>query len=236
MKTFENAVEETRETITRRTVLCLISTLVLSVSIAVPPQLRAELSHSGNALSPDLKQSAPLGDGKDGNRPPAQPGPPRNGEDQSQGKPERPDPRLLPGAPQNGGSPVKPGRPVAGAARPLRPTPHSGPRPTHPPAHHPLTHGHGYPSYAWGAGNRWRLHQFFLGDFHRVNRWHRHQLFVGGYFPRIVLSEIQPIPPDLMFYLPPVPPGYAVGYYDGYCLLYDPFSLRIVSVIDLYRE
>jgi hypothetical protein len=71
---------------------------------------------------------------------------------------------------------------------------------------------------------------------HRVNRWHRHQLFVGGYCPRIFLREIQPIPPGLMFHLPPVPPGYAVGYYDGYCLLYDPYSLRIVSLIDLYVQ
>jgi hypothetical protein len=58
---------------------------------------------------------------------------------------------------------------------------------------------------------------------------------MGGYFPRIYLERIQPIPPDLTVYLPPVPPGYEVGYYDGYCLVYDPFTLRIVSVIDLYR-
>jgi hypothetical protein len=32
-----------------------------------------------------------------------------------------------------------------------------------------------------------------------------------------------------------VPPGYEIGYYDGYCLVYDPYSLEIVSVIDLYR-
>jgi len=38
-----------------------------------------------------------------------------------------------------------------------------------------------------------------------------------------------------MVYLPPMPPGYALGYYDGYCLLYDQRTLRIVSVIDLYR-
>jgi hypothetical protein len=48
-------------------------------------------------------------------------------------------------------------------------------------------------------------------------------------------DPLQPIPPDLMIYPPPVPPGYEVGYYDGYCLLYDPGTLRIVSVIDLYR-
>jgi hypothetical protein len=38
-----------------------------------------------------------------------------------------------------------------------------------------------------------------------------------------------------MVYLPPVPPGYEIGYFDGYCLVYDPYTLRIESVLDLYR-
>jgi len=63
---------------------------------------------------------------------------------------------------------------------------------------------------------------------------HRHHFFIGGYFPRIFLDRIQPIPPGLMVYLPPVPPGFEIGYYDGYCLVYDPQTLAIVSVIDLY--
>jgi hypothetical protein len=38
-----------------------------------------------------------------------------------------------------------------------------------------------------------------------------------------------------MTYLPPVPLGYEVGYYDGYCLVYDPNSLLVASVFDLYQ-
>jgi hypothetical protein len=87
----------------------------------------------------------------------------------------------------------------------------------------------------WGGGNGWRLHQFFLGDMRRLNRIHRYRFFAGDYFPRIYLANIQPIPPQLIGYLPPPPPGYAIGYYDGYCLVYDPISLEIVSVIDLYQ-
>jgi hypothetical protein len=90
------------------------------------------------------------------------------------------------------------------------------------------------PTYVWGGGNGWRLRHFFLGDAPRMQRWHRNRLFTGAYFPAIYLENIQPVPPSLMEYLPPIPMGYEVGYYDGYCLIYDPGTLRIVSVIDLY--
>jgi hypothetical protein len=64
---------------------------------------------------------------------------------------------------------------------------------------------------------------------------HRHYFRVGGYLPPMVVDRIQPVPNDLMVYLPPVPPELEVGYYDGYCLLYDPYTLEVFSVIDLYR-
>lgn len=49
------------------------------------------------------------------------------------------------------------------------------------------------------------------------------------------LPYVQPIPVDLLEYLPPVPPGYEIGYYDGYGLVYHSSTLRILSAIDLYR-
>jgi hypothetical protein len=69
----------------------------------------------------------------------------------------------------------------------------------------------------------------------RINWRYRQHLFVGGYFPHVYLAYIRPLPPELIGYLPPVPPGYAMGYYQGYCLIYDPNTLMIISVIDLYR-
>ena len=68
-----------------------------------------------------------------------------------------------------------------------------------------------------------------------MSQMHRSNFFIGGYFPRIFLDRIQPIPQGLMVDLPPVPPGFEIGYYDGYCLVYDPYSLEIVNMIDLYR-
>jgi hypothetical protein len=66
-------------------------------------------------------------------------------------------------------------------------------------------------------------------------RMHRNYLFIGGYIPERLFDRIQPIPAGLMVDLPPVPPGYEIGYFDGYCLVYDPYSLEIIGLIDLYR-
>lgn len=99
--------------------------------------------------------------------------------------------------------------------------------------HHP--HTGPLPGFLWGGGNGWRLHQFFLGSRPLVRPIHRHHLYVGGFFPFTYLPEMQLIAYDLMEYLPPVPAGYAMGYYDGYGLVYDPQTLQIVSLIDLYR-
>jgi hypothetical protein len=135
---------------------------------------------------------------------------------------------------QNDHPATRPGRPGNGYLHPPgRPAPR-------PPAYYPPHYGHPHygpprPHYVWGGGNGWRLRHFFLGDMRPVRGWHRHPLFIGGYFPQAHLARIQPIPEHLMVYLPPVPPGYEIGYFDGYCLIYDPYTLRIESVLDLYR-
>jgi hypothetical protein len=87
----------------------------------------------------------------------------------------------------------------------------------------------------WGPGNGWRVHQYFLADMRRIDRVERPYLSVGSYLWPQDLDRMERIPQELMAYLPPVPPGYAMGYYDGYCLVYDPYSLVIVGMIDLYE-
>ncbi len=69
----------------------------------------------------------------------------------------------------------------------------------------------------------------------RINRSRRYHFVIGGYFPRTYLGLFQPVPPDILMYLPPVPPGYAIGYYQGYTVVYDPVTLQIISVLDLYQ-
>lgn len=44
---------------------------------------------------------------------------------------------------------------------------------------------------------------------------------------------ISPLPEYVVSYLPPPPPGYAMGYYQGYAVVYDPVTFLILSTIDL---
>jgi hypothetical protein len=41
------------------------------------------------------------------------------------------------------------------------------------------------------------------------------------------------VPVALVRDLPAIPPGCAIGYIDGYCVVYDPGTLEIVDVVDL---
>jgi Ni/Co efflux regulator RcnB len=157
---------------------------------------------------------------------PDKPSQSEDGRNNPQGKPRQPYSGSNP-TPPNGGPVVKPGRPSGHSQLPGRPS-------VRPPAHHYPHHGYVYPNYAWNRGNVRRLHSYFYEDMRRVNQWHRWHLFVGGYFPRRYESYIQPIPPSLMVYLSPVPPRYEIGYFDGYCFVYDPRSLLVVSVVDVY--
>jgi hypothetical protein len=40
----------------------------------------------------------------------------------------------------------------------------------------------------------------------------------------------------VLAYLPPPPPGYLVGYYDGYVVVYDPTTYFIANVVDLMDQ
>lgn len=66
-----------------------------------------------------------------------------------------------------------------------------------------------------------------------INRARRPRFAVGGYFPGAYLPYFTPVPASLYGYLPPVPPGYALGYYQGYVVVYDPATFYILNLIDL---
>jgi hypothetical protein len=222
--------------------------LVLGASLAWPTWLGASASALGRSLNsdsqwqgspgkapqPQSSQLPPKGNGGQvSNQSPAQSERPKSRDGHPQQEPSRSGTNPRP--PEAGDPAVKPGRADSGPSRPpthSHPPAHSAPRP---PVHHYPTYGAGRPRYSWGASNGWRLHQFFLGDMQHINRMHRHYFYAGGHFPPALVSRIEPVPHGLMLYLPPAPPGLELGYYDGYCLLYDPWTLRIVSVIDLYR-
>jgi hypothetical protein len=64
----------------------------------------------------------------------------------------------------------------------------------------------------------------------------RPRFVIGGFFPWAYASYITPLPPNVYGYLPPPPPGYQMGYYQGYVVVYDPISYFIANVIDLMQQ
>jgi len=165
----------------------------------------------------------------------------RNGGDHSQVRPPQPNPDPRPSQTPRPGGPGSgnPGAPGSGPSQP--PVHHQAPdRPApRPPVHQypPIGPRPGYPrsGYVWRRGNRWRLYQYFLGNRPSPGPLHRQRFYSGGYFPAGYLQYMQPVPAHLLAYLPPVPEGCDIGYYNGYCVIYDLHTLRILSVVDLYQ-
>lgn len=107
-----------------------------------------------------------------------------------------------------------------------------------PPAHHGPGNAHGNkgsskPHYDFRAQDRARLQKHYQRNLAYVNRGHRPQFVRGGYIPTTYRRYITPAPARVVHYLPPAPPGYAVGYYQGYTVVYDPATFLILNVIDL---
>ena len=47
-------------------------------------------------------------------------------------------------------------------------------------------------------------------------------------------DAFEPVPADVVAYLPPAPEGYVFGFVDGYCVVYDPNTFLVIDVIDLF--
>jgi hypothetical protein len=97
----------------------------------------------------------------------------------------------------------------------------------HPPAHRG--------SYQFRSNDRQSLHRYYQSRIGSIDRGNRPVFTVGGYFPYEDIDGISPLPPDIYGSLPPPPPGYQMGYYDGYIVVYDPETFYIAAVIDLLQ-
>lgn len=89
-------------------------------------------------------------------------------------------------------------------------------------------------NFQFRSQDRNALRAHYQGGFGQIDRAHRPHFARGGYIPNQYRRYFQPIPPDLMRELPPVPPGYTVGYWDGYCVVYNPRTWVILNLIDLF--
>ncbi|HZD48059.1 MAG TPA: hypothetical protein VE178_04870, partial [Silvibacterium sp.] len=91
------------------------------------------------------------------------------------------------------------------------------------------------PPYQWRPGDWDYLHRYYYRNLGYISRSRRPVWVVGGFIPWVDFGYLTPLPPHLYGYLPPPPPGYQVGYYQGYVVVYDPRTGFIVNVIDLLR-
>jgi hypothetical protein len=155
----------------------------------------------------------------------------------------RPQPsRPQPGRPNPGGGKPQPSRPQPSRPNPGRPNP-GRPNPGRPstgrPSHgRPPQWGHRpskRPSYSFRPNDRSYLHRYYLSRLGAINRANRPRFVIGGFFPYGYIPYLSPLPPDVYGYLPPPPPGYSMGYYDGYVVVYDPVTYFIANVIDLLQ-
>ena len=74
-------------------------------------------------------------------------------------------------------------------------------------------------------------------DLAHVDKNHRDQYreryVAGGHLPDDWKKHLRPVPAAVLHELPPIPAGCAIGYIDGYCVVYVPGTLEVVDVIDL---
>ena len=172
----------------------------------------------------DRPQTRPAPGGQAGGSP-GRPSRPGGGSRPSPGGSNRPSP--------GGGPQIQPPRP--GVTRPpVRPNPPRPPRPVRP--NRPAQWGRppqNRPSYSFRRTDREFLRRHYRSHFGYINRARRPHFVMGGFFPYADIGYISPLPPTLYGALPPPPMGYAMGYFDGYVVVYDPVSYFIANVIDL---
>lgn len=165
------------------------------------------------------------------------------------GKPQpgnRPNPGNRPVNRPNPGNGNQPGRPQPGKPNPP-PRPQPGRPGTRPPSNRPPNrpvHGRppqwgrppaNRPGYNFRPNDRAWLRRHYASRLGYINRARRPIFTVGGYFPYGDIGYLSPLTPDVYGYLPPPPPGYQMGYWDGYVVVYDPITYFIANVIDLLQ-
>jgi hypothetical protein len=92
------------------------------------------------------------------------------------------------------------------------------------------------PSYGWRPNDRFWLHNYYRRNLGYINLGTRPRFAIGGFFPFAFIPYITAAPPAVYGYLPPPPPGYQIGYYEGYVVVYDPVTYFIANVIDLTQQ
>jgi hypothetical protein len=198
------------------------------------------LFFSGYTAVPQAPQTRPApGGGQPGGNRPGNPG----GGSGNRPQPSRPNPggpQIQPVRPSPGGGNNRPQPPRPNPPRPNPPRPNPGTRPpVRPNPGRPPSWGRppaSRPTYGWRPGDRAWLHRYYGRNLGYINLATRPRFTIGGFFPFAYIPYITPVPAHVYSYLPPPPPGYQMGYYDGYVVVYDPMTYFIANVIDLMQQ
>ena len=98
-------------------------------------------------------------------------------------------------------------------------------------------HGnHGHEDYHFRAQDRGHLQQHYSRMHEHVDRSHRWHFERGSRLPGDWHSRMRPLPREDIRLLPPPPPGYVFGYYDGYAVVYNPATLVVLDALDLLNQ
>ncbi|MCB5185856.1 hypothetical protein LG201_11645 [Methylobacillus gramineus] len=89
--------------------------------------------------------------------------------------------------------------------------------------------------YHFRDDDRYRLRHQYDRSLRMVNRDHRPYFQAGYAVLPAYRPYITPVPVQVLHRLPPPPPGYVIGYYQGYNVVYDPVSFVVLTTIDLLR-
>jgi hypothetical protein len=89
------------------------------------------------------------------------------------------------------------------------------------------------PPFLFRPNDRAFLSRHYARNLGYINRARRPRFVAGGFFPYRYVPFITPVPPRVIGFLPPAPPGYRMGYFQGYVVVYDPLTGFIVNMVDL---
>lgn len=213
-------------------VFCLAGTM-LPFSFALQ-QNGGQQGPSGQGQPQKRPQTPPPGGQKPGGQQPGgqKPGGQKPGGQQPGGQ--------KPGGQQPGGQ--KPGGQKPGGPNQGHPNPGGTPNrpaPSRPPSSNKPNPGRPSPGrppqghYQFRPQDTTHVRRYYSRNLTYINRARRPHFVMGGYIPLGYRGYFTPIPPPLLGYLPPPPPGYAIGYFQGYCVVYSPTTFVILNLIDL---
>jgi Ni/Co efflux regulator RcnB len=92
---------------------------------------------------------------------------------------------------------------------------------------------HAAASYHFRTQDKAHLQPHYRAMNVKVDTAHRWAWHRGVNLPSGWHDNIQPLPQADIALLPPPPPGYLIGYYDGWAVVYDPNTGVVLDAIDV---